>query len=66
MRSHNDSIDTTYTPPPLSFYNTFKSANRKSANSWAQSAIAKPQISEVCESARMRENEIYILKNALP
>jgi hypothetical protein len=24
MRSHNDSIDTTRTPPPLSFYNTFK------------------------------------------
>ncbi len=24
MRSHNDSIDTTHTPPPLSFYNTFK------------------------------------------
>ncbi len=23
MRSHNDSIDTTHTPPPLSFYNTF-------------------------------------------
>ncbi len=26
MRSHNDSIDTTRTPPPLSFYNTFKQA----------------------------------------
>jgi hypothetical protein len=26
MRSHIDSIDTTHTPPPLSFYNTF---NRK-------------------------------------
>ncbi len=24
MWSHNDSIDTTHTPPPLSFYNTFK------------------------------------------
>ncbi len=24
MRSHNDSIDTTHTPPPLSFYNTYK------------------------------------------
>jgi hypothetical protein len=24
IRSHNDSIDTTQTPPPLSFYNTFK------------------------------------------
>ena len=24
MRRHNDSIDTTHTPPPLSFYNTFK------------------------------------------
>ncbi len=24
MRSHNDSIDTTHTPPPLLFYNTFK------------------------------------------
>jgi hypothetical protein len=24
MRSHNGSIDTTQTPPPLSFYNTFK------------------------------------------
>ncbi len=24
MRSHNGSIDTTHTPPPLSFYNTFK------------------------------------------
>jgi hypothetical protein len=24
MRNHNDSIDTTHTPPPLSFYNTFK------------------------------------------
>jgi hypothetical protein len=24
MRSHNDSIDTTHTLPPLSFYNTFK------------------------------------------
>jgi hypothetical protein len=23
MRSHNGSIDTTQTPPPLSFYNTF-------------------------------------------
>ncbi len=23
MRSHNGSIDTTHTPPPLSFYNTF-------------------------------------------
>ncbi len=23
MRSHNDSIDTTHAPPPLSFYNTF-------------------------------------------
>jgi hypothetical protein len=23
MQSHNDSIDTTHTPPPLSFYNTF-------------------------------------------
>jgi hypothetical protein len=23
MRSHNDSIDTSHTPPPLSFYNTF-------------------------------------------
>jgi hypothetical protein len=28
MRSHNDSIDTTHTPPPLSFYNTFKSFSR--------------------------------------
>ena len=27
MRSHNDSIDTTHTPPPLSFYNTFKFKN---------------------------------------
>jgi len=27
MRSHNDSIDTTHTPPPLSFYNTFKFAS---------------------------------------
>jgi hypothetical protein len=25
MRSHNGSIDTTLTPPPLSFYNTFLS-----------------------------------------
>jgi hypothetical protein len=24
MRSHNGSIDTTHTPPPLSFYNSFK------------------------------------------
>jgi hypothetical protein len=24
MRSHTGSIDTTHTPPPLSFYNTFK------------------------------------------
>jgi hypothetical protein len=27
MRSHNDSIDTTHTPPPLSFYNTFNIFN---------------------------------------
>ncbi len=27
MRSHNDSIDTTHTPPPLSFYNTFKTTS---------------------------------------
>ncbi len=24
MHSHNGAIDTTHTPPPLSFYNTFK------------------------------------------
>ena len=24
MRSHKGSIDTTHTPPPLSFYDTFK------------------------------------------
>ena len=24
MQTHNDSIDTTHTPPPLTFYNTFK------------------------------------------
>jgi hypothetical protein len=24
MRSHNDLIDTSHTPPSLSFYNTFK------------------------------------------
>ncbi len=29
MRSHNDSIDTTHTPPPLSFYNTFKMQTKK-------------------------------------
>jgi hypothetical protein len=23
MQSHNGAIDTTHTPPPLSFYNTF-------------------------------------------
>ncbi len=28
-----------------------KSTNRKSANSWAHSAIANPQISQVCQSA---------------
>ncbi len=27
---------------------------RKSANSWAQSTIANPQISEVCESANFK------------
>jgi hypothetical protein len=27
----------------------FKSANLKSANSWAQFAIKNPQISEICE-----------------
>jgi hypothetical protein len=29
MRSHNGSIDTAHTPPPLSFYNTFKAFLRK-------------------------------------
>ncbi len=29
MRSHNDSIDTTHTPPPLSFYNTFNTVAGK-------------------------------------
>jgi hypothetical protein len=30
MRSHNDSIKTTHTPPPLSFYNTFKTLKTNS------------------------------------
>jgi hypothetical protein len=28
MQSHNGAIDTTHTPPPLSFYNTFKAARQ--------------------------------------
>ncbi len=31
MRSHNDSIDTTHNPPPLSFYNTFKALEAANA-----------------------------------
>jgi hypothetical protein len=27
MESHNGLIDTTHTPPPLSFYNTFKESS---------------------------------------
>jgi hypothetical protein len=30
-----------------------KSANHSSANSWAHSAIANPQISQVCQSANV-------------
>jgi hypothetical protein len=34
MRSHNDSIDTTHTPPPLSFYNTFKEIILYAIENW--------------------------------
>jgi hypothetical protein len=33
MRSHNDSIDTTHTPPPLSFYNTFNNVKFRTITS---------------------------------
>jgi hypothetical protein len=35
MRSHNGSIDTTHTPPPLSFYNTFKEPRNRFTAWWA-------------------------------
>jgi hypothetical protein len=50
----------------LSFYKgarkcCFKSANRKSANSSAQSAIANLQISEVCEAANFKTANFFWL-----
>ncbi len=38
--------------------NYFKSANRKSLNSWVHSAIANPQISQVCQSEN-RKSEFF-------
>jgi hypothetical protein len=39
MRSHSDTIDTTHTPPPLSFYNTFKTVNVKNVSFFQETKI---------------------------
>ncbi len=48
MRSHNDSIDTTHTPPPLSFYNTFNPI----------SGMDKKQDLGAGQTSRIRNTEI--------
>jgi hypothetical protein len=37
----------------------FKSANLKSANSWAQFAIKNPQISEICEFKNFKSPNLF-------
>jgi hypothetical protein len=37
----------------------FKSANLKSANSWAQFAIKNPQISEICEFKNFKSANFF-------
>jgi hypothetical protein len=42
MRSLNGSIHTTQTPPPLSFYNTFKDVDKYANLAWVAVNWAKP------------------------